>query len=225
MSMITQKDLYEDAILKMTTDHIYQTKWMTKLQTLIVWEEVWITVHNFLLSNKTKTIIWEQLHLNFYTQFSYNKWHKVHNICPLCRKVPESIYHIILNCDFVNKVWIHIQPLLSSLHRKTISDEEKALGIVTIKKTTGILLRNWLTFKLREQVMLFERKAYHSSRAVSFELFKAKFNQSMALEIKHHLFRFKNENKLPSFDKIIAYQGILCEKIQEGEYQFKVLLN
>ena len=139
MSMITQKDLYEDAILKMTTDHIYQTKWMTKLQTLIVWEEVWITVHNFLLSNKTKTIIWEQLHLNFYTQFSYNKWHKVHNICPLCRKVPESIYHIILNCDFVNKVWIHIQPLLSSLHRLAISDEEKALGIVTIKKNWHIV--------------------------------------------------------------------------------------
>ena len=111
MSTITQKGLYEDAILKMTTDHIYQTKWMTKLQTVIVWEEVWITVHNVLLS-----IIWEQLHLNFYTQYSYNKWHKVHNICPLCSKVPESIYHIILNCDFVNKVWIDIQPLLSSLH-------------------------------------------------------------------------------------------------------------
>ena len=134
MSMITQKDLYEDAILKTTTDHIYQTKWLEKLQILIVWEEVWNTVHNFLLSNKTKTIIWEQLHLNFYTQYSYNKWHKVHNICPLCRKVPENIYHIILNCDFVNNVWIHMQPLLSSLHRLPITDAEKALGIVTIKK-------------------------------------------------------------------------------------------
>ena len=72
--------------------------------------------------------------------------------------------------------------------------------------------------------MLFERKACHSSRAVSFDIFKAKFNQSMALEIKHHLFRFKNDNKLQTFDKIIAYQGILCEKIQEGEYRFKVLL-
>ena len=72
--------------------------------------------------------------------------------------------------------------------------------------------------------MLFERKARHSARGVSFDIFKAKFNQSMALEIKYHFFRFKNENKLPTFDKIIAYQGILCEKIQEGEYQFKILL-
>ena len=72
--------------------------------------------------------------------------------------------------------------------------------------------------------MLFERKACHSSKAVSFDIFKAKFNQSMALEIKHHLFRFKNENKLQTFDNIIAYQGILCEKIHDGEYIFKVLL-
>ena len=115
-----------------------------------------------------------------------------------------------------------MQPLLSSLHRLTITDAEKALGIVTIKKTTGILLRNWVTFKVREQVMVFERKACHSSKAVSFDIFKAKFNQSMALEMKH-LYRFKNENKIPICDKIIAYQGILCEKIQEGEYRLKVL--
>ena len=71
---------------------------------------------------------------------------------------------------------------------------------------------------------LFERKAHHSSRTVSIERFKAKFNQSMTLEIKHRLFRFKNENKLTIFDKIIAYQGILCEKVQEEEYRFKILL-
>ena len=224
MAMITQKDLYEEALLKMTTVHIYQTKWYDKLRTVIMWEEVWNTVHHFLLSNRTKTVIWEQLHLNFYTQYSYNKWHQVNTICPLCRKVPESIYHIILNCDFVTNAWFHIQPLLSSLHTKTVSDEEKAFGIVDIRKTTGLLLRNWVTFKLREQVMLFERMACHSSKPVSFDTFKARFNQSMALEMKHHLYRFKNENKIPMFDKIIAYQGILCEKIQDREYRFKILL-
>ena len=95
---------------------------------------------------------------------------------------------IILHCDFVNNIWTQMQPILSSLHRLSITDEEKALGIVTIKSTTGIVLRNWLTYKLREQVMLFERKAYHSPKAASIDLFKAKFNQSMALEIKHLLF-------------------------------------
>ena len=223
MSLITQKDLYEDAILKISTDHTYQTKWAGKLNILILWEEVWNSVHNFLLSNKTRTTIWEQLHLNFYTQYSYNKWHGKQDICPLCSKIPESIFHIILHCDFVNSIWTQIEPILSQLHNKSITEEEKALGIVTIKPTSGILLRNWLTYKLREQIMLFERMAYHTSRAASADLFKAKFNQSMAFEIKQLMFRFNNENKLPLFDKMIAYQNILCEKIQEGEYRLKTV--
>ena len=74
MSMISQKDLYEDAILKTTADHVYQVKWVEKLQIVIVWDEIWNTVHHFVLSNRTETIIWEQLPLNFYTQYSYNKY-------------------------------------------------------------------------------------------------------------------------------------------------------
>ena len=69
--------------------------------------------------------------------------------------------------------------------------------------------------------MQFERMAYHSSKAATLDLFKAKFNQSMASEIKQLMFRYNNENKLPLFDKMIAYQGILCEKVQEGEYRLK----
>ena len=67
MSHITQKQLYENAIVRTTTTHNYQIKWIDKLQTVILWEEVWKAVHNFLMTSKIKTIIWEQIHLNFYT--------------------------------------------------------------------------------------------------------------------------------------------------------------
>ena len=60
---------------------------------------------------------------------------------------------------------------------------------------------------------------------VSMDLFKARFNQAMANEIKSHLFRFKNENKLSVFDEIIAHGGILCKKIKDDEYQFKIPLD
>ena len=33
------------------------------------------------------------------------------------------------------------------------------------------------------------------------------------------MFRYNDENNITKFDKIVAYQGILCEKIQEGEYR------
>ena len=73
MSCITQKDLYEDAILRKSKDHKSQTKWMERLNTVIVWDEVLTSVHSNLHSNATKTAIWEQLHLNFYTHFQGNE--------------------------------------------------------------------------------------------------------------------------------------------------------
>ena len=42
--------------------------------------EAWDTVHNGLSTNKTKNIIWQQIHLNFYTQYSYTKWYKKQDI-------------------------------------------------------------------------------------------------------------------------------------------------
>ena len=221
MSQITQKDLYEDAILYKSRDHFHQVKWITKLNTVILWEEVWNSLYDPLVSNETRTAIWEQLHLNFYTQYSYNKWHKVSDPCPLCEKIPESIFHIILHCDFANSIWMHLQPIVSQLHAKVLDDVEKALGIVKIKKPPGMNLRNWLGYKLREQILLFERSAYHQSKVPTMDLFKAKFNQTVAREIKLLMYRFKNEGRLAQFDKIVAFKGILCEKKGEKEYCLK----
>ena len=203
----------------MTTNHKYQSKWVIKLNIVIIWEEVWTSIHNFLLSNETKTAIWEQIHLNFYTQYSYNKWHGKTNTCPLCNKIPQNIYHIILHCDFVNTIWTHMQPVLSKIHSKLIDDAEKALGIINISHAPSIMLRNWITYKMREQILVFERKAHHSPKSVSIDSFKIKFNHSVAFEIKQLMFRYNHENNITKFDKIVAYQGILCEKIQEGEYR------
>ena len=116
------------------------------------------------------------------------------------------------------------KPLLNSLHEKSITDEEKALGIVNMKGSVGIMLRNWVTFKLREQLMLFERKLSKSSRGASLDNFKAKFNQSMALEIKQHLFRYQEEGNLPTFDKVIAHKGALCWKNTDEIYEIRIFL-
>ena len=161
MEAITQKDLYEDAILYRSREHSYKDKWARELEILIVWDEVWDSVHNFPMTNKTKTAIWEQIHLNFYTQYSYNKWNKVEETCPLCNKETKSIFHIILHCDYVNDIWTELQPTLMKLSPRSLDDAEKSLGIVQIKKPPGIIVRNWLGYKLREHILSFERRAYH----------------------------------------------------------------
>ena len=220
MSAITQKDLYENAILKLYTPHPHQVKWIDKLNTVILFEEVWDSVHNTFSLNQTKTVIWEQIHLNFYTQYSYkNKWHATLAKCPLCNKIPQNIYHIILHCDFVNTIWAHIQCTLSKLDPRPVTDEEKSFGIVHIKKTAGMTLRNWLTYKMREQVMDFERKAYHSPKAASISLFKTTFNRAIAYDLKKLMIRFEHEGKLNLFDEVIALKGILIKKLRDGKYR------
>ena len=79
-------------------------------------------------------------------------------------------------------------------------------------------------YELREQLMILERKLSKSSRCASLDNFKIKFNQSMALEIKQHLFRYREEGNLPTFDKVIAHQGILCWKNEDGIYETKIFL-
>ena len=116
---------------------------------------------------------------------------------------------------------MHLQPILSQLHAKVLDDVEKALGIVKIKKPPGMNLRNWLGYKLREQILLFERSAYHQSKVLTMDLFKAKFNQAVAREIKHLMYRFKNEGRLAQFDKIVAFKGILCEKRERRNIALK----
>ena len=187
---------------------------------MILWDEVWTTVHNFLLSNKTKTIIWEQLHLNFYTQYSYNKWHSTQNPCTLCKKTPQNIFHIILDCDFTNSIFALIEPTLLKLIPKPITNEEKALGLVNIGNKPAIMIRNFITYKIRELISDFERRAHHQPRAASATLFTAKCNQAIASDVKKLMYQFKNEGRMSKFDELVAFRNILCEK-NGTEYHLK----
>ena len=199
--------------------YVYEIKWIEKLNTIFIIEEVWDSVHNFLSSNKTKTVIWEQIHLNFYTQYSYNKWHGTNDACPLCHKIPESIYHILLHCQFVNTIWGLIQSILIQFCPDPVTDSEKALGIIHIRKSPGMIVRNWLTYRLREKIMDFERIAYHSPTNASIDRFKAEFNRAVMYDIKKLMIRFDHEGKMETFEKYVAYRNILCKKKQDGNYQ------
>ena len=223
-TQLTQKNLYEETLLVIGRDHHSQVKWVVKLNTSVIWDDVWKTVHNMLSTNRTKNVIWQQIHLNFYTQYSYNKWHKNQGACPLCQKVPSDIYHIILDCSFTNKLWEEIEPLLKVLHPSPVTDEEKAFGIIQKKQTAGILLRNWLTFLLRECITQEERAAYHASQP-NLEKTKKKFNQTLGLEIQVKIIRYTNENNLAFLEKIITHAEVICKKGEDGEYQITQVFN
>ena len=103
----------------------------------------------------------------------------------------ESVFHIILHCEFTNKLWNDIDPVLKELHPNLVNDEEKTFGIVEKKKTPGILLRNWLTYILRECISKEERIAYHSAKTPNLQNIKRKFNNAVELDI-HAFFYIRN---------------------------------
>ena len=71
----------------------------------------------------------------------------------------------------------HIRAILQPVERRKSVQELFSLKHVLLKsRTGGMMLPNWLTYKMREQVMDFERKAYHSLKAASISLFKTTFN-------------------------------------------------
>ena len=79
-------------------------------------------------------------------------------------------------------------------------------------------MRNWLGYKLREEIMLLERSTYHQTKKPSIETFKAKFNQSVARDVKLLMYRFRNEDKLSKFDEIVAFKAVVCKKQFGSEY-------
>ena len=218
-TQVTQKQLYEEAIMYISRDHHSQAKWVRKLDTTIQWEKVWNAVHNCLSTNKTKNVIWQQVHLNFYTQYSYNKWHHTNENCPLCHNLPNSIYHVILDCHFTNTLWNEIEPILRKLHPASVTLEEKAYGIAHEKITNGILLRNWLTYLLRDFISQAEKEAYHLSNEFTIERAKRKFNELVAQEIHIKAFRYKSEGHTVFFEKVFTHAKVLCEMTENKGVQ------
>ena len=214
---ITEKILYEEALAHSLTMHHSQVKWLSIwVNTPIKWEEVWQSVHSSRSSNKVVTIIWEQIHLNFYTQFSYNKWHKTRDRCPLCQQIPTSIFHIILHCNTVNRLWEDIEPTLTRLYNRPISEEEKAFGITEMNSSKGVVLRNWLTYLMRYVISVVEKQAYYTP--VSFEKIKRKMYNTMVTEITLNKMRYEKENRLSSYNDIITYGSVVCYQNEHGDY-------
>ena len=66
-----------------------------------------------------------------------------------------------------------------------------------------------------------ERQAYHAPKKTDLEKTKRKFNQAMSFEIYKKCIQYKNENNSAFFDKMIAHEGVLCKKGDDGAYQVR----
>ena len=130
----------------------------------------------------TKTTIWEQIHLNDYCTYSYNKWHNKQDKCPLCTILPSSKFHLTLECPIVPSLWDLLEPYLQYLTSTPVSDYEKVFGL--IGTSPEIILRNWLTYTLRQCIVDQERIAYHNRQGrLNEHNIKQNFNARVKREV------------------------------------------
>ena len=227
----TQYIIYRELIQAQSGEHVSQTKWVDKdkgrLTEAINWDKVWESVHQSFYTEETKSTIWEQIHLNFYTTYKYNKWHKTMHPCPLCRKIPEDVYHILFDCKFTKVMWKRLDKTLLRIIPRQVTNTEKAFGIHPRRKkeTFATVLRNWLTFSLRHLILLEERKAYHipNYHLQSMEKFFLKFNIKMQQELKIKKLQYDHRKVPDKFEKIVTINRAIASK-ENGSYVWKDIM-
>ena len=224
---LTQKIIYSELIHEQSTNHIYHEKWTLERDnfSMIDWDRVWDSIHEQFFTESVKSTVWEQIHLNFYTTHSYNTWHKNLQPCPLCRKIPENIFHILLDCKFTKVMWKRMEKVLIKIVPRLPTEQEMAFGLQprNMKRRNPTILRNWITFSMRHQIMLEERKAYKRKWPLPFEKFFLKFNHitKQELQTKKLLYDFRGLSG--KFKKIVT-TGNAIATTSDGKLIWKDIL-
>ena len=174
----------------------------------IDWEQVWISLNNPITSENVKSTIWEQIHLNYYTTYSYNKWHNNQDPCPFCSDIPDSIFHLILDCRLVKNLWRDLEPNLMKLSSTRVTTYEMAFGLKG--DSPSIILRNWLTYLLRYCITEHESTAFYNQSKMANEVqIKMKYNQLVKSEAYKKYLIYQNLDRDNYFRKIFATRGFL----------------
>ena len=218
MSLITEKELY---VTQLKTNyyalHTSEIQWMDYFMAKgvgITFNEVWRSLNSKILNENTRTLIWEQIHLNFFNTYWFNKIGRVENSCPLCKSIPNSKKHIIIECDLVKKLWNEIEGVLLEYDPTRISESEMCFGLLGRKLKIEQEIRNWLTFKLRECTGRQERLSHDKPGINNEKQIKLKFNKEIAKELTYKYYLYKKDNNLDTFYKtfnckreLISVQG------------------
>ena len=218
LRLATHNFIYQQLIISKYKEHHSKLKWEEYFQIPDMnWKKIWESINNPVSTEDTKSVIWEQIHLNDYTTFSYNKWHNKQEVCPFCLQVPQTQFHITVKCDIVRKLWLDLEHHLKSIRNIPISEKEMAFGLFGTKPS--IKLRNWMTFLLRRCIAIQENKAFYNKKGPqNIQEIKIIYNQTLKTEIWQKYNIFLKLERLDYFKKIFACKNYLIEEIG-GKWQ------
>ena len=201
MSTIEEKDIYISLIKQnFYRLHVSEIKWGEYFSTeFLDFKEIWLALQNNIVNEKTRSCIWEQIHLNFFTTYWFNKISKEENICPLCKVVPKSMKHIILECNLVKKLWKEIEEKLTLIVPEAVTPLEMAFGLTKDITKPEIRIRNWITFKLRETISKQEKTTYDKPHVNNEKQIRSKLNKEIVKEMTYRFLLHKKDDTLDKF--------------------------
>ena len=203
------KDIYGEIIGKTYKEHHCEEKWELKFpQYTLEWPKIWKSVNNPVASEEARTVVWEQIHLYDYCTYSYNKWNNTKENCPLCLNIPTSKFHLTLECEITNKLWEDLEHHLLRIHQAYVTDLEKVFGLPG--NSPSITLRNWLTFLLRQCIVIQEGVAYKNKKGpYNLHLIKSRFNEKVKVELRQKHLIFTNLGRPHCFRNTFAVNDYL----------------
>ena len=122
---------------------------------------------------------------------------KLQTHCRLCEQEPTHKAHPILDCQFTIKTWEKLKPHLETICRIPVTQDEMAFGLPG--NTKQALLRNWVTFILRQNIMIQHGVAFYQPQVDNLSNFTKRFNKQIRREIFYHYYQALSTQKLQRF--------------------------
>ena len=202
MATIEEKDVYISLIKqKFYRLHISEIKWIEYFSAdFLDFQDIWLALQNNIVSEATRSCIWEQIHLNYFTTYWFNKISGEENICPLCKEIPQSMKHILLECTLVKKLWREIEEKIRLLVPDAVGEHEMVFGLTKDTKKPEHKVRNWITYKLREIISKQEKITYDKPHINNERQIKLKVNKDIVKEMTYKYLLHKKEDTLDRFN-------------------------
>jgi len=148
------RDVYGCILAKsVSQNRIWEDKWTLDLQNGadIIWENIWVSVHNNINNYKVQSSIWEMIHRNYISGYILRQINRSNGLCKLCNNIEQTRTHIFMDCNVIDQLYQQFSYMISQLGPVTVSQEERAFGLYT-EGEPKIDLRNYLTYSLRHIV-------------------------------------------------------------------------
>ena len=202
------RDVYRTNHTQYKYKENYKEKWKIILNDPnIQWDKIWQSISTATISMETKSVIFSQIHLGFYSDYIFSKQNKSdQTTCKLCGDCAYKQSHWIISCKVIFDVLKYFRPIYRKFVDAEVDENELVFGL--IESNTGNALRNLIIFNIR--------LAIHKNRArdfVNYNETKISIQNMAKQKIRQEIWNrysiSKAKSQVDQFTNFYLFQSVL----------------